>query len=115
MISDRKFQLWEYHVSHGKLLIRSPATKVSNDHTNIDIKFLDVRYVELPRYMDGIEIASPSEEEVARASAVLGRRANDSKIEVTIILSEGKRFMVVAMKPIIDENDMDCMQSPFPY
>jgi hypothetical protein len=41
--SDRYFQLWEYQVSHGMLLLRSPR---SPEHqTNLDVLFHGVEYV----------------------------------------------------------------------
>jgi hypothetical protein len=49
---SRTFQVWEYQVSHGNLLIRSPqapASKHSPEQvTNLDLHFFGVDYFELP-------------------------------------------------------------------
>ncbi len=60
---SRVFQTWEFKVSHGHLLIRSPKT---SDHpTNIDLKFADVQYMELPRFLRGIEVDEPNEIDIS--------------------------------------------------
>lgn len=42
MESSRRFQLWEYRVSHGSLLIRSP--RCPQERTNIDVIFDGAKY-----------------------------------------------------------------------
>ena len=53
-LKNRNFQLWEYHVSHGSLLIRSP--KRGEDTKNIDIVFAGVEYMALPRHLKSVEL-----------------------------------------------------------
>ncbi|POZ50297.1 hypothetical protein [Methylovulum psychrotolerans] len=53
----RTFQLWEYHVSHGSLLIRSP--KSLDEATNIDIICSGVDYLSAPRFIYNLEITEP--------------------------------------------------------
>jgi hypothetical protein len=40
---SRRFQLWEYRVSHGSLLVRSP--KGPDATTNVDLVFDGVEYI----------------------------------------------------------------------
>jgi hypothetical protein len=47
---DRRFQLWEYRVSHGSLLIRSP--KGPDAEMNIDLVFSGVEFVACPRTLN---------------------------------------------------------------
>jgi hypothetical protein len=47
--TDRAFQLWEYKVSHGSLLIRSP--KGPEISTNIDLVCVGVEYPAAPRHI----------------------------------------------------------------
>jgi hypothetical protein len=57
---DRIFKVWEYQVSHGELLIRSqksPATEALVERVaNVDIVFVGVEYMAVPRVFRGLEI-----------------------------------------------------------
>ncbi len=65
-LSNRKFQIWGYHVSHGFLLLRScwhfleeelGELGYSLDLTyNIDIEFVGVDYLDMPTNLKGITI-----------------------------------------------------------
>ena len=60
---DRRFQLWEYRVSHGSLLLRSPrGPEISH---NVDIVFVGVEFLCAPRLFRGLELAQGTEEESA--------------------------------------------------
>lgn len=50
--SCRKFQLWDYHVSHKQALIRSPVSP--GFATNIDVVFWGVESLYLPTSLDGM-------------------------------------------------------------
>ena len=52
--SERDFQLWAYTVSHGQLLVRS--TRSDSVPTRIDVFFKDVRRVDLPTSMRGLQV-----------------------------------------------------------
>ncbi|HEY1068138.1 MAG TPA: hypothetical protein VGE52_18590 [Pirellulales bacterium] len=52
--SSRSFQLWDYHVSHRQMLVRSPQEPAVAD--NIDLVFWGVEYVSLPTLMNGIVV-----------------------------------------------------------
>lgn len=104
------FQLWEYRVSHGQMLVRSP--KSPTQQTNVDIAFVGVEYVDLPRYLPELEIAEPTEGDIAFAKDRLGKPAEAKSI--TVLKVKGKRYVVVAAALKVTESDMDIFESPFP-
>lgn len=50
--AGQDFQLWEYRVSHGLMLIRSPSTP--ERECNIDIVFADVTFLQISRFMHNL-------------------------------------------------------------
>ena len=115
--SDRVFKVWEYQVSHGQLLIRSPkapATGTAPERlTNVDLVCLGVEYMSLPRLLRGIELSEPSSEELKQLESLLGRRIESGSVR--ILASEGRRFPVVAASFSLSENDWDIFESPFEF
>jgi hypothetical protein len=115
--SSRDFQVWEYQVSHGHLLVRSPKKPASQrspeQTTNLDIHFWGVEYLELPRHLKGIEIMLPNQEELTRLEAILSRRIAPKS--VTVLLSGGCRFIVVSSGLKISENEWDIFESPIEF
>jgi hypothetical protein len=107
--TGRKFQFWEYHVSHGELLVRSPRDSVNP--RNVDIAFVDVRYVEMPRFLSDVELGEVTHDDVTRAGERLGTPVVDRN--VFILRSGGRRYVVVAGAISISESDMDIFDSPF--
>ncbi len=114
---DRIFKIWEYQVSHGLLLIRSPkAPALGVDperHTNIDIIFREVAYMNLPSVFRGVKFGQASAEELGSLEVLLGK-AFDPDLAHTL-LSEGRRFVVVAASVTVSENDWDIFESPIEY
>ena len=53
--TGRRFQLWEYRVSHGQMLLRSVPP--GEDATNVDVLFWGVSRIDLPTRFDGLKIA----------------------------------------------------------
>jgi hypothetical protein len=115
--NDRRFQVWEYQVSHGQLLIRSPkapATLTSPELlTNVDLVCVGVEYMGIPRSLDGIELMSPTPEEVRLLEGLLGKSIPAD--DVKILVSGGKRFPIVAAHFSLSENDWDIFESPFEF
>lgn len=113
----RDFQVWEYQVSHGQLLIRSPkrpATGTSPEcATNVDLVCLGVEYMALPRALRGLEIESPTAEELRGLEATVGAPLTGE--HVRILVSGGRRFPVVAATFAMVENDWDIFESPFEF
>jgi hypothetical protein len=103
------FQLWEYRVSHGQMLVRSP--KSPTQQTNVDIVFVGVEYVDLPRYLRELEIEEPTEADIAFAEDRLGKPV-DAKA-ITVLRAKGKHHIVVAAAVKVTESDMDIFESPF--
>jgi len=51
---DRDFQIWEYLVSHGQLLLRS--TKNNEQSTQVDVLFKDIAFIQMPTTFSGLRI-----------------------------------------------------------
>jgi hypothetical protein len=113
----RTFKVWEYQVSHAQLLIRSPkspATPTSQEWTtNVDIVCLDVEYMALPRDLPGLQLVSATSEDLQQLASILGKMPEANT--VTILLSGGRRFPIVAFRVSISENDWDIFESPFEF
>jgi len=108
MKSPRDFQTWAYRVSHGELLIRSPKT--SSETKNIDLIFVGVEYMSLPRFFSGIEVVEPSDEERRQVTRTLGERQPG---QVYVLLSEGRRHLICAGFFKVMETDLDLFETPF--
>ena len=106
---ERKFQFWQYRVSHGELLVRSPKDAVHA--RNADLMFAGVEYVDLPRVIPDLEVDEPSDEDVARARERLGESVQ--RDHVIVLRSQGRRYIVVASAVKAVESDMDIFDSPF--
>jgi hypothetical protein len=115
--SSRTFQVWEYQVSHGNLLIRSPqaaACKHSPEQvTNLDLHFFGVDYFELPRLLKGVDIVTPTEAELERLRHILEKQL--SPLIVTVLLSGIHRFPIVAAAVKVTENQWDIFESPIEF
>jgi hypothetical protein len=107
----RNFQIWEYHASHGCLLLRSPKGPDGGPGatTNLDLLCFDVAYMELPKLLNGLDVAQPTPEEAARVGRALERRADPWSLR--ILVSGGRRYAVAAGKFVEEENDKELMAS----
>jgi hypothetical protein len=76
--ANRHFQLWEYRVSHGSLLIRSPQSEERK--SNIDIIFAGVEYLEMPRFIRDISFAMPLTDEISRVENILGKKIHPADL-----------------------------------
>jgi hypothetical protein len=116
-LSDRTFKIWEYQVSHGQLLIRSPkapATQTSPEFvTNVDLVCTDVEYLAVPGIIKGIEILPATTEEIRHLGGLVGKAVNSENIKV--LVSGGKRFPIIASSFSFSENDWDIFESPFEF
>lgn len=100
---DRRFQLWEYRVSHGALMIRSP--KGPDAETNVDLVFSGVEYVACPRMLRGVELVTATAKDVRRAGDGFGPVVAPD--QVFVLLSAGVRHLVVAASCHVSENTDD--------
>lgn len=107
--TSRRFQTWEFKVSHGQLLIRSPKT--AECPTNVDLIFTGVEYMDLPRFLGGIELDDPKEADVSIIRERLDKQfASDSMFVIT---TGSHRYYVVAAALKISEHELDIFDSPF--
>lgn len=105
----RRFQLWEYHVSHGTALLRSP--RGSRETANIDIMLFGVEYLALPRHLEALRLERGTDDEERRVAELLGREPGSGR--VWVLISAGVRHLVVAAKVDVRETSMDIFDSPF--
>ncbi len=105
----RHFQLWEYKVSHGSLLVRSPRRPTIP--TNIDLFFVGVEFVMLPRHLEGVELMHGTLDDVKKIRTIIGHEVPAK--HVFVFLSSGNRFHVVATTYKLDQNEGDIFGSPF--
>jgi hypothetical protein len=73
--SERDFQVWEHQVAHGQLLIRSPKSVRQGraSETNVDRYFVGVKYIGVPRHLHGIQLLSPTTEEIQQMETLTWR------------------------------------------
>jgi len=115
--SERTFQVWEYQVSHQRLLIRSPRKPAAEERpeltTNLDISCWGVEYMAIPKLFRGLELDSPTSSEIQHLEMLLGRTIPAKRI--LILSSQGKRFSLVAESFSFFENDWDIFDSPIEF
>lgn len=104
--TNRKFKFWFYQVSHSEAIIRSPKTDLHKIYDlNIDIYLGDISYIEMPCILEGLQIEAATEEDVIYLSQKLSK--DISMNNIVVLISEGKRYYVVASIIKIMENDLD--------
>lgn len=108
-LASRMFQTWEFKVSHGQLLIRSP--KDANHSTNIDLMFAGVEYMDLPRHLGQLEVHEPDETDISFSRERLPKRGSSDSIFV--LMSDSRRYRIVAAGMKVSENELDIFDSPF--
>jgi hypothetical protein len=109
-IYGREFQLWEYRVSHGTLLIRSPANEAMGLQSTVDILCNAVAYLAMPRHIGRVSIEDPNEREVVELRRSLGNILDHHKI--FIFVSDLRRHVLVCAKFTVHEFEGDFMRSP---
>ncbi len=105
----RIFQFWEYHVSHGSALLRSPHT--GDLVSNVDVLLFNVQYLSLPRHLGSIRIEKASSDEIASLERRLARPFGRN--EAWVVVSSEQRFLIVASKIEVRESEQDIFDSPF--
>lgn len=105
-IANRKFKLWFYQVSHSEAIIRSPKTDLNKIYdTNIDIYLGDISYIEMPCLLQDLQINDATEEDCIYLSKKLGK--DIPKKRIIVLVSEGKKYYIVASVVKLMENDLD--------
>jgi uncharacterized protein YaiE (UPF0345 family) len=109
LTTGRQIQVWEYHVSHGSLLIRSPAGP--GVVKSIDIVFIGVEYLAVPRHLGEIVISEATADEMHKLEGILQKKLVSSR--VWVLQGSRERFPVVAAALRIQEHAGDIFDSPF--
>lgn len=107
--SNRVFQLWEYRVSHGGLLIRSP--KGPQESSNIDVVFDGVEYIDCPRMLSGLLLTEGDAQVVRERVPALGEIRLPDRL--FLLVSGGARYFVVASSCRVEESQADIFETPF--
>ncbi len=103
----RSFRLWDFRVSHGQLLLRSPKSK--DLATNSDIAFVGVEYLELPTLLNDPTLDEAGDQDIGRAEVALGRAVPRDR--VFVLKSGERRYVVVAAAMKSFENELDLFES----
>ena len=109
MKSSRHFETWAFRVSHGELLVRSP--KAGPGQKNLDLVFVGVEYLSLPRLLDGLEVVAATDEDRAEVAQALGSHQPGG--QVFVLRSQGVRHRVFASHLQVLETDLDLFETPF--
>jgi hypothetical protein len=106
------FRLWEYRVSHKQLLIRCPKLlPESSGSRNVDVKFYNVEYINLPTDFHDLEIDEANQDEISFANRCLGKPIDEARI--LVLKSREGRHLVIAGALAISESVMGAFESPF--
>lgn len=109
-LQDRQFRMWFYQVSHCEAIIRSKKNNNDIDDMNIDIYLTGIDYMEVPWIFNGLLIESTTEEDRLYLSQKLDK---DIPIEkIVVLISEEKRFYVVAAGIKIMKNNLELTELP---
>jgi hypothetical protein len=110
LLRNRRFQLWEYRVGHGCLLVRSPNDE--NHPTNVDVICEGVLYMELPRFIPDLRLDSPTDEEILHAKGrIMGHKCKNERVRIFTV--SGARFTVVSLTINVREHRDGWLHSPF--
>jgi hypothetical protein len=104
--SDRHFQVWDYHVSHSRMLIRSSISPENS--TNQDIIFYSVDFLDIPTIFRGLTLATVGWDEALGAGIPADEFGHSTVFRLE---TDGKRFYIVALACYIYENELDLFDS----
>ncbi|GES29171.1 hypothetical protein AB0G60_24430 [Streptomyces angustmyceticus] len=97
--SDRRFKVWQYTVSHRRLLLRSSREEYG---TRIDILFAGVEHMCIKRMYDGLVIRQGTEEDARRISEALDIEVD---VQSLYLLGHGISSFVISGRPQWREDD----------
>lgn len=102
--------MWDFHVSHSHLLIRSGGGRGKE---NVDLIFAGVEYVEVANILRGIAIRLNQDRTVMEA---LGKKSGIQRsctgLKAFEIKSNGRLFYVFAVRLFVFVNVVDPTESP---
>ncbi len=114
--TKRKFKLWYYSVSFGRLVLRSEKNINDNsvENTTIDIIATNTIYVELPSIMYNVEIHEPNKEELEYLQSKICKDLSIyNPLKILVFNSEGKKYYLVASIIDIKESYLEFYEMPF--
>ena len=106
----RVFQLWEYHVTHGRLLIRSPGVKEGEN--NLDMIFYGVEFVSLCRFLKEVSVHEASLAKRKAIERALGKEI-EPPIRAWVLRHSAGEAFIVGVQMEINENSDEFMKSSF--
>jgi hypothetical protein len=109
MYPGRRFQLWEYRVSHGSLLIRSPAGPEID--TTLDVVFAGVEFLSVPRFLPDLEVHHGTADDVTLVTRLASESMESQNVYA--LLSQGRRYLVLAAGCRVGEWAGGIFESPF--
>jgi len=111
--SARDFQIWDFYISFGQLLLRSVGNGEGANATNIDITFRGVFYLDIPATLSGVELGTATDDELARLAARTGisQDPTGQYHKYFVLMSKGNLYYVGAMDIYIGENTLDMMET----
>ena len=107
--SSRQFKIWDANPTHAQLLLRSHKNDSLGISENIDVQFRNVKFICLAGVMEGITISIADESERTKSLEWLPKSYSGDKVYV--IISNSKRYFVIAGICLIDYNDLHIMKS----
>lgn len=108
---DGSFSIFDYSISHKKLLLRYSFIFDSKNY-NIDVLFRSTRYLNIPTTMEGLNIYLP-EENIQKNILDKIELYGDDTIKAFFLSSKMETYFIVARDLKINENDLDNMQTVF--
>jgi hypothetical protein len=90
--ANRTFQVWDYTVSHGMLLIRSPG---DDEKPTIDVVFYGTQFMSVPRHIGEISVRS-GDADARRAVASFWSKLADRDEVFVITGNEATHYVVAA-------------------
>lgn len=107
--SNRKFNITDFHISHGQMLIRS--AKMNENEFNIDIIFYDVKFLQIPDFMKGISIKKAEINNNLLHYDSIRRKLNFKENFLFEVISEDEVFLIGASFFKVFENSLDFNES----
>jgi len=111
--SPRHFQLWDFYISFGQLLLRSTPDEGKGESGNIDISFRGVFYLDIPATLTGIQVDDPTATELTHLVSRTGTPQDPTGKyhKYFALASKGSRYYVGAMDIAVTENTLRPMET----
>jgi hypothetical protein len=108
--SDRHFSLFDYHISHSQLLLRS--SKTEKHSSNIDIIIFGVNYIQMFTFTRGIVLETMELSDVSRLnSKLISHHFSKETDQIYQLQSSGESFYIVGAHCRVYENDLDLSET----